>query len=105
MRVFFRFLFPSRTNPASRQKSRERRSFANTPVMSDSAISAILYAATISSSSIAGAVPDEAKEKRHHLTHGKGFTNPWDSWRVMSGPAILKAMLWYVRFCNSITGC
>lgn len=73
--------------------------------MSDSAISAIMYAATISSSSIAGAVPDEAKEKQHHLTHGKGFTNPWDSWRVLSGPAIMKALLWYVRFYNSIIGC
>lgn len=104
MRVFFRCIFRSRTKPASRHKPRERRSFANTPVMSDSAISAILYAATISSSSIAGAVPDEAKEKQHHLKNGKGFTNPWDSWRVLSGPAIMKALLWYVRFYKSITG-
>lgn len=99
MRLFYRCLFRSRMKPANRQKPRgEKRSFANTPIMSNSAISAILYAATISSSSIAGAVPDEAKEKPHHLTGGQGFTNPWESWRVMSGPAIFKAILWYVRF-------
>ncbi|KAL9130416.1 MAG: hypothetical protein Q9217_001383 [Psora testacea] len=45
--------------------------------MSSSATSASLYAATISQSSITGAVPEEAKEKRHHLKDGKGFTNPW----------------------------
>ena len=45
--------------------------------MSSSATAASLYAATISSATITGAVPEEAKEKRHHLKDGKGFTNPW----------------------------
>ena len=62
--------------------------------MSSSATAAALYAATISTSQIAGAVPEEAKEKRHHLKDGKGFTNPWDSWKNMSGPAIGGAMIW-----------
>jgi len=45
--------------------------------MSNSGIAASLYAATISPASLTGAVPEEAKEKRHHLKDGKGFTNPW----------------------------
>ena len=64
--------------------------------MSGSATAAALYAATVSSSTIAGATPEEAKEKRHHLQDGKGFINPWDSWKELSGPAIGKAMVWYV---------
>lgn len=63
--------------------------------MSSSATAATLYAATVSSSAIAGATPEEAKEKRHHVKDGKGFVNPWDSWNEMPGPAIAKEMIWY----------
>lgn len=45
--------------------------------MSSSGTAASLYAATISPASITGAEPEEAKDKRHHLKDGKGFTNPW----------------------------
>ena len=45
--------------------------------MSGSGIAASLYAATISQASVMGAEPEEAKDKRHHLKDGKGFTNPW----------------------------
>ena len=62
--------------------------------MSAAGTAAALYAATVSSSSITGAVPEEAKEKAHHLKDGKGFTNPWDSWKEMAGPAIMRAMIW-----------
>ncbi|KAI9875588.1 MAG: hypothetical protein M1830_008227 [Pleopsidium flavum] len=61
--------------------------------MSSSATAAALYAATISSSSTIGAVPDEAKDKKHHLKDGKGFTNPWESWREMTGLSILRAII------------
>lgn len=64
--------------------------------MSASGTAASLYAATISPSSIVGAEPEEAKDNRHHLKDGKGFDNPWDSWKNMSGPAIGRAMAWYV---------
>ncbi|KAL8716317.1 MAG: hypothetical protein Q9220_000222 [cf. Caloplaca sp. 1 TL-2023] len=60
--------------------------------MSSSGTAAALYAATVSSASITGAVPEEAKEKKHHLKAGKGFTNPWESWRDFNGPAIAWAM-------------
>ena len=62
--------------------------------MSSSGAAASLYAATISPASIIGAEPEEAKDKRHHLKDGKGFNNPWDSWKNMSGPAIGRAMVW-----------
>ena len=54
-----------------------QRCFSTSSRMSSSGIAASLYAATISSPSITGAVPEESKEKRHHLKDGKGFTNPW----------------------------
>ncbi|MCJ1282570.1 hypothetical protein MMC26_001894 [Xylographa opegraphella] len=62
--------------------------------MSTAGTAAALYAATISMSSMTGAVPEEAKEKAHHLKDGKGFTNPWDSWRDFSAPSIMKALIW-----------
>ncbi len=93
MRVFFRTLFYSLRNSSNPRS----RSFSGSPRMSSSATAAALYAATVSSSQITGAVPGEIKEKRHHLKDGKGFTNPWDSWREMSGPTIMKAMIWYVN--------
>ena len=65
--------------------------------MSSSATAAALYAATVSSSAIAGAVPEDVKDKRHHLKDGKGFTNPWDSWKEMTGFGIGKALLQYER--------
>ncbi|KAL8785987.1 MAG: hypothetical protein Q9213_003063 [Squamulea squamosa] len=61
--------------------------------MSSSSTAAALYAAVVSPASITGAVPEEAKDKRHHLKDGKGFDNPWDSWRDLSGPAIGWAMV------------
>lgn len=75
-----------------------KRTFSKQSRMSNSGISAALYAATISASSVTNAVPDEASDKRHHLKDGKGFTNPWDSWRDFYGPNILKTMIWYVNF-------
>ncbi|MCJ1376627.1 hypothetical protein MMC20_007870 [Loxospora ochrophaea] len=61
--------------------------------MSSAGIAAALYAATISTSTITGAVPEDAKDKTHHLKDGKGFRNPWDSWRDFSAPGIMKAMI------------
>ncbi|KAH8592424.1 beta-lactamase superfamily domain-containing protein [Bisporella sp. PMI_857] len=55
--------------------------------------SAILYACTTTSPTSLGAVPEDSKAKAHHLKNGNGFTNPWDSWIEMSGPAIAMAMM------------
>ncbi len=59
--------------------------------MSSSSTAAILYAATVSPASVIGQVPEEAREKRHHLSNG--FTNPWPSWRDQSGPTIMRHLL------------
>ncbi|KAI8936808.1 hypothetical protein NX059_006048 [Plenodomus lindquistii] len=66
-------------------------------------ITAGLYAVVSNPAAAVGLTePEEAKEKRHHLKGGKGFTNPWDSytdigvfelvvmgifWRSISGQA------------------
>ena len=63
--------------------------------MSTAGTAAALYAATISTSSMTGAVPEEAKEKAHHLKDGKGFTNPWESWKEFNASGIIKALIWY----------
>ncbi|MCJ1352527.1 MAG: hypothetical protein MMC33_002511 [Icmadophila ericetorum] len=62
--------------------------------MSSSATSAVLYAASISMTSTTSAVPEEAKELKHHLKDGKGFRNPWDSWKEQTSPQIMKALVW-----------
>ncbi|KAH7356266.1 beta-lactamase superfamily domain-containing protein [Pyrenochaeta sp. MPI-SDFR-AT-0127] len=57
-------------------------------------LSAGLYA-VVSNPAQVGAVPEDAKEKRHHLKHGKGFTNPWDSYVEISPWTLLvRGMLW-----------
>ena len=90
--VFFKFYHRSSSFP--------KRTISSSPIMSSSGTAAALYAATVSPASVMGAVPEEAKDKKHHLQNGKGFTNPWDSWTEMSGPAIGWAMIkyiWYIR--------
>lgn len=43
--------------------------------------SAILYAATVAAPSLSTARPEDefTKNKAHHK--GKGFENPWESWK------------------------
>ena len=65
--------------------------------MSSASAAAALYAATVSSASITGAVPEDIEGKAHHLKNGKGFTNPWDSWRDFRPWDIMKALVWYGR--------
>ncbi|PVI04905.1 Metallo-hydrolase/oxidoreductase [Periconia macrospinosa] len=42
-----------------------------------------LYA-VVSNPAQIGAQPEDAKQKKHHLKDGKGFTNPWDSFKEMT---------------------
>jgi hypothetical protein len=99
MRKFFRSFF----NSFARGKQRNHPPLQNQITTSTGAVSAVLYAATISPPSIAGASPDESKELRHHAKHGKGFVNPWESWRDWSAPTILSALIMYVlRTMNRI---
>jgi len=73
--------------------ARTARKFGASTLLSSASTSAIMYAATISASSVAGAVPEESKAKKHHLQNGKGFDNPWDSWENRAGPELLKMIL------------
>jgi hypothetical protein len=57
--------------------------------------SAGLYAVVTNPASI-GAVPEDYEEKRHHLKNGKGFVNPWDSFRDFNPAKIMLTMIWYV---------
>ena len=83
MRAFIRRLFCLPKRP--------QRSFTSSAIMSSSSTAGILYAATVSPALVEGETPKEAREKHHHLKHG--FTNPWDSWKEMSGPNILGHLL------------
>jgi L-ascorbate metabolism protein UlaG (beta-lactamase superfamily) len=47
-----------------------------------SAIAPALYA-VVSNPATAFAQPEDAKELKHHLKRGKGFTNPWPSFEVL----------------------
>ncbi|KAF2025993.1 Metallo-hydrolase/oxidoreductase [Setomelanomma holmii] len=58
-------------------------------------IGAGLYAAVSNPSQIA-AEPEDAKDKRHHLKNGKGFTNPWESYQELTFWGFAKASLWYL---------
>ncbi|KAF2098097.1 Metallo-hydrolase/oxidoreductase [Rhizodiscina lignyota] len=62
--------------------------------MSSAATAAALYAAAVSPAQLTGAVPEDAKERRHHLKGKKGFQNPWDSFRDQNGWNIGRAMIW-----------
>lgn len=61
--------------------------------MSDGSTSSALYA-VVTNPTAAGAVPEDIKERSHHLKNGKGFVNPWPSYRQIAGPRIGMAMLW-----------
>lgn len=63
--------------------------------MSNIGTAGALYAVTTSPASVLGAVPEDAKEKRHHLKDGKGFINPWESFKMMSTWGIIRTMIGY----------
>lgn len=51
--------------------------------------------AVVSNPSQLGTAPEEAKDRKHHLEGGKGFTNPWDSYvDVGLWDLVVKGMLW-----------
>ncbi|RDW65073.1 metallo-hydrolase [Coleophoma cylindrospora] len=52
------------------------------------------YACSMTRPRALGAVPEDTAAKTHHRKDGKGFANPWASWKGMSGPQIGKAVLW-----------
>lgn len=64
--------------------------------MSSSGAITAMLTATIAQTPRPGAEPEEAKERRHHLKDGKGFTNPWDSWQEFHVPQLVWTLLKYV---------
>ncbi|TVY86763.1 N-acyl-phosphatidylethanolamine-hydrolyzing phospholipase D [Lachnellula willkommii] len=44
-----------------------------------SGMTAVVMYATMTAPTALSAVPEETKDKAHHLKNGKGFRNPWDS--------------------------
>ncbi|OAL43587.1 Metallo-hydrolase/oxidoreductase [Pyrenochaeta sp. DS3sAY3a] len=55
-------------------------------------VAAALYA-VVSNPAQVGAVPEDAQDKKHHLKHGKGFVNPWDSHVELSPFELFKGFL------------
>jgi hypothetical protein len=69
--------------------------------MSGANTAAVFYAATISLSTTQGAVPEDAKEKRHHNKSGVGFVNPWDSYKERGFLELFREFIWYeVSHCD-----
>lgn len=81
------------TNSTRWQKPR----FAFTVKMSSAGAAGIgaagLYA-IVSNPAQIGARPEEAEERSHHLQNGKGFVNPWDSFRDFNPFKIMLSMVW-----------
>jgi N-acyl-phosphatidylethanolamine-hydrolysing phospholipase D len=93
MRSFLRALL--RRRPARPIKdSKQQSSATQTLVMSSGMTAAALYACTMTSPTALGAVPEDVEAKSHHVKGGKGFVNPWDSWRDFTAAGIFKAMVW-----------
>lgn len=62
-------------------------------IMAGSMTAAAAYALTVTSPSALDPVPEDARDKKHHLK--KGFTNPWESYRDFSGPSIMMSIIKY----------
>ncbi|KAG9239437.1 beta-lactamase superfamily domain-containing protein [Amylocarpus encephaloides] len=89
MRPFLRFFTPRKIrNPPLRTTSVWKRS------VSGGMATAAIYACSMTNPTALGAVPEDSAKKSHHLKHGKGFVNPWESWRDQIAVKIGMAMLW-----------
>lgn len=97
MRSFLRTLL--RRRPRSNKESQSQSQHSNNlnqtrTTMAGGMTAAVLYACTMTSPSALSAVPEDAEARAHHLKNGKGFTNPWESWKEMSAAQIGRAMAW-----------
>ena len=73
------------------QRSLRQISHFHSTSRSPSAMTAAL-AAIVSSPSQLSAQPSDAKDKAHHNKNGKGFVNPWDSYRDFTPLWMFKQM-------------
>lgn len=56
-----------------------------------------LFQATIMNPAQPQGRPEEAGLKKHHLKDGKGFCNPWESFKDEDFRFFLRNIFWYVR--------
>lgn len=76
----------------------QKPQFSTTVKMSSiggAGIGAGLYAAVSNPGQVLSQ-PEEAAAKAHHLKNGKGFTNPWDSYKEMGAFQIFWGIMSYV---------
>ena len=71
-----------------------QRSFHSINKMSSATTSSLLYSSVINPLQGANAIPEDATSLSHHLKDGRGFINPWESYRERSGWHIMRALLW-----------
>lgn len=50
----------------------------------------------VSEAASPGARPEDADDKAHHSKDGKGYLNPWESYRDFAGWQMGLRLLWYV---------
>lgn len=70
----------------------QTRNFHTAHIMASAGTSSTLYAA-VTAPATSAAIPEDSKDKAHHVKDGKGFRNPWDSWHDQSVLSILSAMI------------
>ena len=58
------------------------------------ATAATLYAIASITTPDGGAKPEDAVEKKHHVKNGKGFRNPWPSYKDVAPSKIMWEMVW-----------
>jgi hypothetical protein len=64
--------------------------------MASASTAVALYASVISASQLFGTQPEDAAELKHHAKGGKGFLNPWESFKVDRTPfEFMKLMIMY----------
>jgi N-acyl-phosphatidylethanolamine-hydrolysing phospholipase D len=99
MRSFFRTFLRRRPtqhgNKSNNSSQQHPRRTSATQISSMAGMtSAVLYACTTTSPTGLGAVPEDSEAKAHHLKNGKGFTNPWESWKELKPAQIMLGMAW-----------
>ena len=92
MRSFFHALL--RRRPLTNNPQSQRANVSKSTIMAGGMTTAALYACTMTNPTALGAVPEESEAKAHHLKDGKGFINPWASWKDFSGPKLGLQMTW-----------
>ncbi|KAG0129320.1 putative Zn-dependent hydrolase/oxidoreductase family protein [Tuber indicum] len=68
------------------------RTTTPTRMSSTRAVVASVYSVSVSTPQNLSSSPEDVANKSHHLENGKGFTNPWPSWRDLDPIKALKTI-------------